>query len=1258
LDFSAGDLDLGHGRAVNPGQAVAMKMLRFSPMAFVLLTVLTSPALTSAMDSAQVKRLFQNPPRDFSTGPLWVWNDMLTEKQIRSTMRDLAAQKVKQVWVHPRPGLMTPYLSDEWFALWKIALNEAERLDMNVWIYDENSYPSGFAGGWVPELMPESRGRGLKLSETKTGPKWEDNIIAVYRVDGSTVENLTARVKAGEATGDGRYVLATLLRAGNSPWNANRCYVDLMYPGVTEKFLEVTLEPYRKQFGHEFGKRIPGSFTDEPELRPAGGLPWTADLAKQFQKRWGYDLMEHLPSLTLDMGDWRKVRHNYFQMQLDLFIERWAKPYFEYCEKNNLEFTGHYWEHEWPRCVGVPDNMAMSAWQQRPGIDTLMNQYAENTHAQFGNVRACREICSLANQLGRRTLCEVYGAGGWDLRFEDMKRIGDWLSVLGVNTLNQHLDYITLRGARKRDHPQSFSYHTPWWEAYHVSAQYLARLSAALTQGEQINRILVLEPTTTAWMYQGNNKKVDEIGDTFFKLLMALEAAQIEYDLGCEDVIARHGSVENGKLRIGRRSYDVVVLPPHMENINSKVADLGEELLLAGGTIVCLGEAPSRMDGAESSRVSTGANEPGWRSAKVEEAVEVLGRWNDHDSFRVTRPAGDCGILFHMRRQLADGELVFLVNTSIESPSKGELFSKQKGVEQWDAYSGKVLPYHFTSSPSGVKASFNLPPSGSLMLFLSNKAIKPAPAPTESITVLQPQAPPIIQRLEPNVLTLDYVDITAGGETKQNVYFYDAQRFAFQKNGLDRNPWDSAVQFKDELISRTFPANSGFTASYKFTIEGAVPKNLAIVIERPDLYTIACNGRPVSAAVTKRIRDSADSSPEFKEWWLDKAFGKIAIASAARAGENTVTLTAKPFTIYHELEPAYVLGDFTLNSSNKGFVIAPDQPLRLTPATTRASLTHSINPDGTMWLSGGIGFGQGADDRSPFVVFDLGRARDLSSIRVWNYCEAHVQNLTTRGAKEVRVSAAADSTTPIFDQPLGTFNLRSGNPRGGTPETLPAQARGVRFVRIDFVSNQNGVSFPAAGEPADNGFVGLAEVQFLTGAGQPIEGVKIHKASSELPSHQRVARFLVDGSGLNTRTTGGWDEQGHPFYAAGVAYRESFKVGKPEGQYRVALPKWLGSVAKVSVNGKLAGYIDAPPWECDVTKQIKRGDNEVEVTVVGTLKNTLGPHHGSPGLGSAWPGMFQRGPNPGPPPGEGYSTVGYGLLEPFVLKQVSFQRPD
>ena len=128
---------------------------------------------------------------------------MLTDEQIRGTMRDLAGQKVMQVFVHPRPGLMTPYLSDEWFRLWKVALDEAEKLDMNVWIYDENSYPSGFAGGHVPELMPESRGRGLVFRDEKQVPKIGPDTVAVYRVTPDALENVTAEAAQGRVAARG-----------------------------------------------------------------------------------------------------------------------------------------------------------------------------------------------------------------------------------------------------------------------------------------------------------------------------------------------------------------------------------------------------------------------------------------------------------------------------------------------------------------------------------------------------------------------------------------------------------------------------------------------------------------------------------------------------------------------------------------------------------------------------------------------------------------------------------------------------------------------------------------------------------------------------------------------------------------------------------------------------------------------------------------------------------------------------------------------
>ena len=852
------------------------------------------------VDSAAVKTLFANPPREYSSSPLWVWNDMLTAEQVVNTLRDLAGQKVKQVFVHPRPGLMTPYLSNDWFRLWKVALAEAERLDMNVWIYDENSYPSGFAGGFVPEAMPESRGRGLIFREEKNLKNFEGKFVAIFRLADNGYENVTHEVRTGQAMPEGRYLVASVQRAGSSPWYGGKFYVDLLYPGVTEKFLSITMDAYKREVGDQFGKRVPGVFTDEPHLRPAGGLPWTNDLPQVFEKRWGYSLIDHLPSLVrplaplevrtenatvvsdelflTGLGDWKRVRHNYFQVLLDLFIERWAKPYYDYCERYGIEFTGHYWEHEWPNCLLVPDNMAMYAWHQRPAIDTLMNQYREDTHAQFGNVRAVKELSSVANQLGRgRTLCEAYGAGGWDLRFEDMKRIGDWLYVLGVNTLNEHLSYITIRGARKRDHPQSFSYHTPWWKAYHVMAGYFTRLSLVLSQAEQINKILLIEPTTTAWMYQADSSHRDQlnaIGSKFQQMVLSLERAQVEYDIGCEDIIARHGSAEAVMLKVGKRRYEIVVLPPLTENLNTRTMDLLEAYIKAGGTVICCGAPPARVDGRLSGRGQKASQRSGWKRAEPAALAKIL-LSRSGDGFAIHRDQDDNGILFHHRRQLEDGQFLFLVNTSIDSPSSGLIESAAQGLEQWNLATAEISTYPFTKNEHGIKARFQLPPCGSLLLFLTNKSRNPASPEAETTSTIPPEGPPKIRRLEHNVLTLDYVDVTAGGETKENIYFYPASQFVFAGNGIGRSPWDSAVQFRDELIRKKFADDSGFAATYRFTIEKQVPDSLYAVIERPDLYSIKCNGVPVLPI----------NQPQ-ADWWLDKSFGKIDIQAVAKVGRT------------------------------------------------------------------------------------------------------------------------------------------------------------------------------------------------------------------------------------------------------------------------------------------------------------------------------------------------------------------------------------
>ena len=213
----------------------------------------------------ELRQTFKSPPRDFSTGPLWTWNDRLTEEQVRSTLRDLAEQRVKQVWIHPRPGLMTPYLTEEWFHLWKAALDEAEKLDVNVWIYDENSYPSGFAGGFVPEALPDSRGMGLKFEEVETLDNIDKDIWYIFDSGGNNItESAKREGKLPPMENNQKYLLGKVHYAPVAGWFAGKWYVDILKKGVTEKFIEITHEAYKREVGEHFGNRIPGIFTDEP----------------------------------------------------------------------------------------------------------------------------------------------------------------------------------------------------------------------------------------------------------------------------------------------------------------------------------------------------------------------------------------------------------------------------------------------------------------------------------------------------------------------------------------------------------------------------------------------------------------------------------------------------------------------------------------------------------------------------------------------------------------------------------------------------------------------------------------------------------------------------------------------------------------------------------------------------------------------------------------------------------------------------------
>lgn len=528
---------------------------------------------------------FFDPPAPFRPAPLYVWNDLMEKEEIARQLDGFKAQGFGGVFVHPRPGLVTPYLSKEWLDLWRFTVAECKKRSMVAYIYDENSYPSGFAGGHVPDQMPESRqvilrrdtfssnrlkqlavnentialyrivggdlsgryslavepdgktvtlsvdgivlsrfkyrgksfeggvgfrsiiGRNCKVDDvlfyqkekdgTKhillrddfnrndLGPQWVNETLAsdtsegplnariedgvlVLKHNGSkadtwlrpaaptgftgrtTVFEFTLLERSGEmsinpalvvgtkpfragTTGNallldihesdsvnaygmvkgawvggqadsrstdntlshlnfervelperkkgekstamdlglppGTYVHYYLGYGGKSAWLGGRFYVDLMRPGVGEKFLDITFGAYDSVLKDEYGKGVLACFTDEPHI--TGG--WTPTLPDSFRRQWRYSILDVLPSVHMNIGPWRAVRHDYAATLLSLYTENFVKPFSKACAERNIAFTGHAWEHGWPGVGHGPDVMSFNAWQQAPGIDCLMN---------------------------------------------------------------------------------------------------------------------------------------------------------------------------------------------------------------------------------------------------------------------------------------------------------------------------------------------------------------------------------------------------------------------------------------------------------------------------------------------------------------------------------------------------------------------------------------------------------------------------------------------------------------------------------------------------------------------------------------------------------------------------------------------------------------------------------------------------------------------------------------------------------------------
>ncbi len=773
---------------------------------------------------------FRDPDLRYRGVTLWMLNDRLDGDELERQLAGFRDAGWGAVITRTFDGLLTPYLSDEWMRLLERIVRAAKDLGMKVW------FQAGYMPGNIPELADEHRQEVLSACPADADP-----------ADGETV---VARDEA---------FVYTEQRLEHA--------LDLLNPDAVRAYLRQAYEQvWFERFGGEFGRTTEAIWVDEPHFRP-GLLPWSDGLHERFRALWDYDVRDHVAALFRRVGDWRRVRHQYWRTVLDLLAEGYFEPVGDWCARHGVAFSGHLMGEDTlsAQTANTAACMPLYEYMQTPGIDhlTLSLGWSHGQTSRGGGlpfILTPVQCASAAHQTGREVvLAEMYGVSTEGITFEDRKRIGDWFALLGVNYRCFHGSFYSLRGRRKRIYVAHLSHQQPWWGQNRLAADYFARVGYALRQGEFGADVLLLHPVESAWCLLDRVThrpgKPDEppddlraMNEQFVRLSERLLRAHRAFDYGDERLLARHGSIEGGRLRVGRMAYRAVVLPP-LVTLRRSTVELLAEFAAAGGAVLAVGEEPERVDGAEdasieelTARVRRVENLP----AALEEAAPA--------GYRLTASEGDAGDVWVHERREGVRRIFFLANVGV-GDVEAELRLPGGGrAEECDPASGEVRAAEQRAEGGDTVVALSFPPAGSHLIVVEPGEPMATSRREERVQSAELDGPWRVERHDPNALVLDFCEVSAAGAAL-------------------RGPVPM-IALKEMLSDYTGPV----TVRFRFRAETA-PRRAQLVVEDADRFGISVNGQAVRY----------QGLPH----WLDRSFLPVDVSGLLRAGENVVELTCE-----------------------------------------------------------------------------------------------------------------------------------------------------------------------------------------------------------------------------------------------------------------------------------------------------------------------------------------------------------------------------
>lgn len=502
--------------------------------------------------------------------PFWSWNDALNPQELVAQVDWMERSGIGGFFMHARGGLTTEYLGVDWFKCIEAAGKEAQKLGMKAYAYDENGWPSGFAGGKLLD-DPENHDRYLTFAYGAYDPK----SLASYDVSGASLVRVT----------EGAHVLNVYQHYSGST-------ADICQKEVVRKFLDLTHEQYKKR--DTYG--LQGFFTDEPQYY-RWGTSFTKALFPYFQEHYGEDVLNRLGLLFVEKEGYRDFRYKYWKAMQDLMLHSFGEQIYTWCDQNHYKLTGHYVEEtslyfQMECCGGI---MPYYEFEHIPGVDWLGRDIYNDVSP--------RQVASVAAQLGKKqVLSEMFACSGWDVSPKELKHIAEYLYVGGVNLMCQHLLPYHEEGQRKRDYPAHYSTVNPWVEkSFKDFNDYFSVLGESLSKSKEVVDVAIFHPIRSAYFNYKRDEEatgcgVKELDVAFAALVEEMRARKIPFHFIDETLLAKCGSVQGNTLVLGACSYHYLILPK-MYTMDKSSEVLLREYVKNGGKVHLYSDKPTYLEG-------------------------------------------------------------------------------------------------------------------------------------------------------------------------------------------------------------------------------------------------------------------------------------------------------------------------------------------------------------------------------------------------------------------------------------------------------------------------------------------------------------------------------------------------------------------------------------------------------------------------------------------------------------------------------------